>query len=200
MNIFYGIPPIPDCPDPIFEPGPFHGLDPNDDMFFRQTSDNKQQLIFPLSLKATREKFQFKTLQSNKKRYKVYCEIENYSWRLYSKRIDLTDKFEIGTFNNIMGKARSKVWSPNEISRDLNAFLEINVSYKQAWCAKQYAMELLLGSSKECFSKLSIYFHNLKKHNPDRVAYIQTYFHNMLLGARWCPFEGGVLREPYCMQ
>ncbi|CAI9298272.1 unnamed protein product [Lactuca saligna] len=40
-NIFYGMPPIPDCPDPIVEPGPFHSLGPNDDMFVRQTYDNK---------------------------------------------------------------------------------------------------------------------------------------------------------------
>nr|KAJ0190380.1 hypothetical protein LSAT_V11C800453860 [Lactuca sativa] len=202
-DIFYGMPPIPDCPDPIVEPGPFHSLGPNDDMFVRQTYDNKQQLIFALSLKATREKFQFKTKHSNKNRYEVYCEIENCSWRLYAKRLDPTDEFEIRTFNNvhtcsslqihpnhkhantkvmgtilheIMGKTRSKVWRPNEISRDLNALLEINIDYKQAWRAKQYAMELLLGSSEECFSKLPIYFHNLKRHSPSTVAYIQTDF------------------------
>nr|KAJ0201578.1 hypothetical protein LSAT_V11C600327670 [Lactuca sativa] len=200
-DIFYGMSPIPDCPDPIVEPGPFHSLGPNDDMFVRQTYDNKQQLIFALILKATREKFQFKTKHSNKNRYEVYCEIENCSWRLYAKRLDLTDEFEIRTFNNvytcsslqihpnhkhankkvmgtilheIIGKTRSKVWRPNEISRDLNALLEINVDYKQAWRAKQYAMKLLLGSSEECFAKLPIYFHNLKRHNPDTVAYIQT--------------------------
>ncbi|CAI9279642.1 unnamed protein product [Lactuca saligna] len=153
-NIFYGMPPIPDCPDPIVEPGPFHSLGTNDDI-----------------------------------------------WHLYAKRLDPTDEFEIRTFNNvytcsslqihpnhkhankkfmgtilheIMGKTRFKVWRPNEISRDLNALLEINVDYKQAWRAKQYAMELLLGSSKECFAKLPIYFHNLKRHNPGTVAYIQT--------------------------
>nr|KAJ0195675.1 hypothetical protein LSAT_V11C700383390 [Lactuca sativa] len=192
-DIFYGMPPILDCLDPIVEPEPFPILGPNDDIFVRQTYDNKQQLIFALNLKATREKFQFKTKHSNKNRYEVYCEIENYSWRLYAKRLDPTDEFEIRTFNNIhpnhkhankkvmgtilhelMGKTRSKVWRPNEISRDLNALLEINVDYKQAWRAKQYAMELLLGSSEECFSKLPIYFHNLKRHNPGTVAYIQT--------------------------
>ncbi|XP_023757424.1 uncharacterized protein LOC111905925 [Lactuca sativa] len=141
-DIFYSMPPTPDCPDPIVEPGPFHSLDPNDDI-----------------------------------------------WRLYAKRLDPTDEFEIRTFNNvhtcsslqihpnhkhdnkkvmgtilheIMGKTRSKVGRSNEISRNLNALLEINVDYKQAWHAKQYAMELLLGSSEECFSKLPIYFHNLK--------------------------------------
>nr|KAJ0196592.1 hypothetical protein LSAT_V11C700352910 [Lactuca sativa] len=181
--IIYSMPPIPDCPDPFVEPGPFHSLGPNVDMFVRQTYDNKQQLIFTLSLKATRGKFQFMTKHSNKNRYEVYCEIENYWLRLYAKRIDPADGFEISTFNNvhtcsslqihpnhkhtnkkfmgtilleIMGKTRSKVWRPNEISRDLNALMEINVSYKQVW--------------------LPIYFHNLKKHNPGIVAYIQTDF------------------------
>nr|KAJ0206011.1 hypothetical protein LSAT_V11C500293670 [Lactuca sativa] len=175
LDIFYGMPPTPDCPDPIVEPGPFRNLGSDDDMFVRQTYDNKQQLIFALSFKATRENFQFKTKHSNKNRYEVYCEIENYTSCLYAKRIDPTGEFEIRTFNNvhtcsslqihpnhklankkvmatilheIMGKTHSKVWRPNEISRDLNALLEINVNYKQAWRAKQYAMKLLLGSSE----------------------------------------------------
>nr|KAJ0207898.1 hypothetical protein LSAT_V11C500268790 [Lactuca sativa] len=166
-DIFYGMPPIRDCPDPIVEPGRFHNLGPNDDMFVRQTYDNKQQLLYALSLKATRENFQFKTKHFNKNRYEVYCEIENCSWHLYAKHIDPTNEFEIGTSNNvhtcsslqihpthkhtnkkvtgtilheIMGKTRLKVWRPNEISRDLNALLEIN------------------------------------KHNPSTVAYIQTVF------------------------
>nr|KAJ0209570.1 hypothetical protein LSAT_V11C400169650 [Lactuca sativa] len=145
-DIFYGMPPIHDFPDPIVEPGPFHSLGPNDDMFVRQTYDNKQQLIFALSLK----------IQPNHKH---------------------ANKKVMGSIlHEIMGKIRSKVWRPNEISRDLNALLEINVDYKQAWRAKQYAMELLLGSSEECFSKLPFYFHNFKRHNPGTVAYIQTDF------------------------
>nr|KAJ0199934.1 hypothetical protein LSAT_V11C600318210 [Lactuca sativa] len=175
-DIFYGMPTIPDCLDLIVEPGPFRSLGPNDDMFF-------------------------KTKHSNKSRYEVYCEIENCSWRLYAKRLDPTDEFEIRTFNNVhtcsslqiqpnhkhankkvmgtilhevMGKTRSKVWRPNKISRDLIALLEINVDYQHAWRAKQYTMELLLGSSEKSFSKLPIYFHNLKRHNPGTVAYIQT--------------------------
>nr|KAJ0191412.1 hypothetical protein LSAT_V11C800408660 [Lactuca sativa] len=169
-DIFYSMPPIPDYLDPIVEPGPLHSLGPNDDMFVRQTYDNKQQLILSLSLKATREKFQFKTKHSNKNRYEVYCEIENCIWRLYAKRIHPLMNLKSGLSTTcthvrhykytliismlikkswIMGKTRSKVWRPNEISRDLNALLEINVNYKQAWRAKQYAMELLLGSSEE---------------------------------------------------
>nr|KAJ0216368.1 hypothetical protein LSAT_V11C300114420 [Lactuca sativa] len=101
-DIFYGTPPILDCPDPIVEPRPFHSLGPNDDMFVRQT------------LKATREKFQFKTKHSNKNRYEVYCEIDNCSWPMST------------ILHEIMGKTRSKIWRPNEISRDLNALLEIN--------------------------------------------------------------------------
>nr|KAJ0217432.1 hypothetical protein LSAT_V11C300132820 [Lactuca sativa] len=145
--------------------------------------------------------FMFKTNHSNKNRYEVYCKIENCTCRLYAKRIDPPDEFEIRTFNNvhtcsslqihpnhkhankkvmgtilkqIIGKTRSKVWRSIKISRDLNVLLEINVSYKQVWRAKQYTMEMLLGSSEECFSKLPIYFHNLKRHNPCTVAYIQT--------------------------
>nr|KAJ0224515.1 hypothetical protein LSAT_V11C100049030 [Lactuca sativa] len=180
-DIFYGMPPIHDCPDPIVEPGPFHSLGPNDDMFVRQTYDNKQQLIFSLSLKATREKFQFKTKHSNKNRYEVYCEIENCSWRLYAKRLDPTDEFEIRTFNNVHTcsslqihpnhkHANKKVMGTILHDYGKNSFQD----YKQAWREKQYAMELLLGSSEECFSKLPIYFHNLKRHNPGTVAHIQT--------------------------
>ncbi|CAI9280984.1 unnamed protein product [Lactuca saligna] len=163
LDIFYGMPPIPDCPDLIVEPAPFHSLGPNDDMFVCQTYDNKQQLIFSLSLKATRETFQFKTKHSNKNRYEIHLNHKH------------ANKKVMGTIlHEIMGKTRSKVWRPKEISSDLNALLEINVDYKQAWHEKQYAMELLLGSSEECFYKLPIYFHNMKMHNPGTVTYIQT--------------------------
>ncbi|CAI9294165.1 unnamed protein product [Lactuca saligna] len=126
-DIFYGMPPIPDCPDPIVEPGPFHSLGPNDDMFVRQTYDNKQQLIFALSLKATREKFQFKTKHSNKNHYEVYCEIENCSWCLYAKRHHLTDEFEIRTFNNVHTYARKMPIIP---------LLEFFRHLSQEWCYK----------------------------------------------------------------
>ncbi|CAI9272486.1 unnamed protein product [Lactuca saligna] len=70
-DIFYGMPPIPDCPDPILEPGPFHSLGPNDDMFVRQTYDNKQQLIFALSLKATREYIPFHQIPNASLLYQI---------------------------------------------------------------------------------------------------------------------------------
>lgn len=57
LAIFYSMPSIPNCPDSILEPGALHSLGPNDHIFVCQTYDNKQDLIFALSMKSTREGF-----------------------------------------------------------------------------------------------------------------------------------------------
>ncbi|KAL7591506.1 hypothetical protein Lser_V15G32242 [Lactuca serriola] len=48
------------------------------------------------------------------------------------------------------------------------------MSYSQAWHAREFALGLMMGTPEESFSKLPIYFHSLKKHNPSTVAYIKT--------------------------
>ena len=200
-DYFYGMPPIPDCPEPVLEPGPFHSLGPDDDMVVHQTYDSKKDLIFALCLKATREGFSFVTKKSSKNRFQANCKEKDCNWRLYAKSLLDNGLFEIRKFNDIhncsrlqihpnhkhansqvlgtimykiMGNTKSKYWKPNEISRDLGALLKITISYKQAWLAKQYAMRMMQGSDEECFGKLPIYFHNLKLHNPGTVTYIET--------------------------
>ena len=73
-----------------------------------------------------------------------------------------------------MSQGYSRVWKANDIARDMNALLQVNVTYKQAWRAKNYAFELMLGSLEDSFGKLPTYFHNLKKLNPGTVTYIET--------------------------
>nr|KAJ0195226.1 hypothetical protein LSAT_V11C700348760 [Lactuca sativa] len=138
------------------------------------------------------EKFQIKVEKSSKSRYQVVCMQENYHWRLYASLIKGTEMFEIKTFNDehtcssllihpnhsqanngvlgtiihdIMGQGSLRVWKPNDIIRDMNVLLQINI---------KFALGLMMGTPEGSFSKLQVYFHNMKKHNPGTVAYIKT--------------------------
>ncbi|XP_052621428.1 uncharacterized protein LOC128127108 [Lactuca sativa] len=73
-----------------------------------------------------------------------------------------------------MGQGSLRVWKPKDIIRDMNALLQINMSYSQAWHAREFSLGLMIGIPEESFSKLPVYFHNMKKHNPGTVAYIKT--------------------------
>nr|KAJ0188457.1 hypothetical protein LSAT_V11C900463100 [Lactuca sativa] len=75
---------------------------------------------------------------------------------------------------DIIGQGSLRVWKPKDIIRDMNALLQINMSYSQAWHAREFSLGLMMGTPEESFSKLPVYFHNLKKHNPGTVAYIKT--------------------------
>ncbi|XP_023755812.2 protein FAR-RED ELONGATED HYPOCOTYL 3-like [Lactuca sativa] len=156
FNPWYCIPSIPDCPEPILEPGPSHSLGPNDKLIVNQTYNTKKELAFAVKFKAVREKFQIKVEKSSKSRYQVVCMQENCHWRLYACVIKGTKMFEIKTFND----------------EHTCSSLLIHPNHRQH--ASEFALGLMMGTPEESFSKLPIYFHNLKKHNPGTVAYIKT--------------------------
>nr|KAJ0221262.1 hypothetical protein LSAT_V11C200063670 [Lactuca sativa] len=75
----------------------------------------------------------------------------------------------LGTIiHDIKGQGSLRVWRPNDIIRDLTDLLQIT------WHAREFSLGLMIGTPEESFSKLPVYFHNMKKHNPGTVAYIKT--------------------------
>ncbi|CAI9301272.1 unnamed protein product [Lactuca saligna] len=66
-DIFYGMSPIPDCPDPIVEPGPFHSLGPNDDIFVRQIFSSTRPQVVAYLIEIPRAKWTI--AYSSSKRY-----------------------------------------------------------------------------------------------------------------------------------
>nr|KAJ0192542.1 hypothetical protein LSAT_V11C800423620 [Lactuca sativa] len=60
FNPWYCIPSIPDFPEPILEPGPFHSLGPNDKLIVNQTYNTKKDLPFAVKFKSIRQDFQIK--------------------------------------------------------------------------------------------------------------------------------------------
>nr|KAJ0217132.1 hypothetical protein LSAT_V11C300126130 [Lactuca sativa] len=202
FNPWYCIPSILDCPEPILEPGPFHSLGSNDKLTVNQTYNTKKELAFVVKLKAVREKFQIKvediqnlgtrlfvckktvigvythlSLKEQKclklKRLMTSIHVLHY---LYTQNHRQANSEVVGTIiHDIMGQGSLRVWKPKDIIRYMNALLQINMSYSQAWHAREFAMGLTMGTPEESFSKLPVYFHNLKKHNPGTVTYIKTY-------------------------
>ncbi|CAH1448009.1 unnamed protein product [Lactuca virosa] len=53
----------------------------------------------------------------------------------------------------------NRVYRGNEIVRDINSKFPINISYQQAWRAKQYALLMLRGTKEDSFTKLPAYLH-----------------------------------------
>nr|KAJ0189145.1 hypothetical protein LSAT_V11C800421730 [Lactuca sativa] len=149
FNQWYCIPSIPDCLKPILEPWPFHSLGLNDKLFVNKTYNPKKELAFAVKFKAVREKFPIKVERSSKSWYQVVCMQENYHWR--------TEMFEIKMFNN-EHTCSSLLIHPNH--RQTNS--------------ERICFVIGVGDPKESFSKLPVYFHNLKKHNLGTVTYIKT--------------------------
>nr|KAJ0185945.1 hypothetical protein LSAT_V11C900456020 [Lactuca sativa] len=163
FNPWCCIPSIPDCPEPILEPGPFHSLGPNDKLIVNQTYNTKKELAFAVKLKAVREKFQIKVEKSSKSWYRTFNDEHTCSSLLIHPNHRQANSEVVGTIiHDIMGQG------------SMNALLQINMSYSQAWHAREFALGLMMGTPEESFSKLPVYFHSLKKHNPGTVAYIKT--------------------------
>nr|KAJ0228176.1 hypothetical protein LSAT_V11C100043040 [Lactuca sativa] len=76
FNLWYCIPFIPDCLEPILEPGPFHSLGPNDKLIVNQTYNTKKDLAFAIKVE-----------KSSKSRYQIVCMQEKCHWRLYASLI-----------------------------------------------------------------------------------------------------------------
>nr|KAJ0223916.1 hypothetical protein LSAT_V11C200079610 [Lactuca sativa] len=65
----------------------------------------------------------------------------------------------VGTIiHNIMGQGSLRVWKPNDIIRDMNALLQINMSYSQVWHARELALGLMMGTPKKVSPNIQFIF------------------------------------------
>nr|KAJ0209764.1 hypothetical protein LSAT_V11C400221740 [Lactuca sativa] len=189
-------------PELILELGPFNNLGPNDKLITNQTCNTKKDLAFVVKFKAIREKFQIKLEKSSKSRYQerkclklrrlmtsihvLHC--------LYKPNHRQANSKVLGTIiHDIMGQgslSRYECFATNKYK----LFTSIHT--------REFSLGLMMGTPEESFSKLPVYFHNLKKHNPGTVAYIKTdledcfEYYFFAIGCTksyyygWCPFDG----------
>ncbi|CAH1422927.1 unnamed protein product [Lactuca virosa] len=144
---------------------------------------------------------QYKTTRSSKEWFEVVCLVENCSWMVRARGIKSTTAFQFIKVvdqhtccatnlesNHRQSKKKvpghfiievlvgdyNRVYRVNEIVRDINSKFPINISYQQAWRAKQYALLMLRGTKEDSFTKLPAYLHNLVKRNPGTITQIRT--------------------------
>ena len=202
-NLFHGMPPVPAWPVDINEDIPTQMVDMNlQKIQCESIFKNKELLKRCIGKKCLREGFQTRTSRSTKSRYEAVCVSKNCSWLLRAKAIKNSDglfqvnkfvdvhtcsstllqpnhrqanKYVLGEYvADVLAEDYSRVYRGKEIVNDMNAQLNINISYHQAWRAKQYALLSLRGTKEDSFTKLPAYCHNLAKHNPGTVTHIKT--------------------------
>ncbi|GJZ46476.1 transposase, MuDR, MULE transposase domain protein [Tanacetum coccineum] len=87
-------------------------------------------------------------------------------------------KLTIKVEENVVHVSSSSSSKPLDIdlneSMSLDQDMNVYVSYKRAWKAKQLALTANYGCPIESFSELPIYCHNLKLANEDSVTHIKT--------------------------
>ena len=198
---FYFMPPIPSDPQAIGDPTPGHSSGPSHAITLNQTFDDKKALLLALKFKAVTDGIPYRTKRSSSTRLEVFCSDDTCKWFLTAKPLDEDGFWQVRSMNfehscssslihpnikqadsqmlgtivhDLMCRDHSMIMKPNDLARALSVRFNIDVNYKQAWRAREYAFQMMVGNPEDSFAKLPIYFHNLKKHNPGSLTHIRT--------------------------
>jgi len=159
--------------------------------------DSADALKHQVSLYAISEGFPTYIQRRSKTQFDMRCKNEGCTWRVYASRYDepcfvvkiLVDEHKncpgVGLKNiaadshfiaNIV-KAKLKEkpdYAPSEIRQDINRDFRVNVSYDQAFRAKQKATNDINGTPEEGYAKLPEYLENLCTANPGSFISFET--------------------------
>ncbi|KAH0694814.1 hypothetical protein KY285_021911 [Solanum tuberosum] len=127
-------------------------VNPNHSLFEKdQVYKNKYVLTSVLKRHSILKHFQFKTTRSSS--------ISSLSERQATKSV-------VGSI--IMGKCAKPdvIYTPKDIERDMLAGYVVQLTYMQAWRAKEAALELVRGDPIQSYAKLPSYFHILEATYP----------------------------------
>ncbi|KAK9065818.1 hypothetical protein SSX86_015219 [Deinandra increscens subsp. villosa] len=161
---------------------------------------DKAELKLQVGLMCVEDCFQIKVVKSSTRRYQAVCQSTGCEWVIRSYRYSESHKFYVKHFNNHhtcsrtqtyphIRQANKKVvahlikegldiggrtYRGKEIIHDIREKYKIQISYRQAWRGKSYALELLQGTSGDSFCQLPYYFYNLELSNPGTVTDIMV--------------------------
>ena len=195
------MPPLPSCPVNDDVNIPCQRVDINEEIKVLDIFDDKELLKLAIGRQCMEQGKQYKTTKSSKGRFEVVCLVKNCSWMVRARGIQSTTAFQVTKVVDqhtccatnlesnhrkskkkvldhfiveVLAEDYNRVYRGNEIVRDINSKFPINISYQQAWRAKQYALLMLRGIKEDSFTKLPAYLHNLVKHNSGNVTQIRT--------------------------
>ncbi|XP_070026289.1 uncharacterized protein [Nicotiana sylvestris] len=161
-----------------------------------QVYQDKQTVAAAMKYFSVMHKFQFRVKRSSHRSYWLVCVGENCKWHFKTTLINDSAMFKISSFNRqhtcslmdetfIQHKRTAvavgsmvipkycdpkTVYIPKDIQTDMLSEHGVNLSYMQAWRAKEKALQFLRGNPTDSYNKLPKYFYILNETYPGSVV------------------------------
>ncbi|XP_019254001.1 PREDICTED: uncharacterized protein LOC109232709 [Nicotiana attenuata] len=161
-----------------------------------QVYQDKQTIATAMKHYSVMHKLQFKVKRCSARSYWLVCVDENCKWHFKATSINDSAMFKVRTFNSlhtcslmdstfIQRKPTAMVvgsmvipkhadpkiiYTPKDIQSDMLSEHGVNLTYMQAWRAKEKTLEFLRGHPADSYSKLPSYLYILEKTYPGSVV------------------------------
>ncbi|KAH0709998.1 hypothetical protein KY284_011425 [Solanum tuberosum] len=164
-----------------------------------QLYKDKATLISVMAKYKIKHGFNFRVKRSDNRSYKLLCLSDDCCWRFSASVRKKSDLFKIRYFNsehtcpirdrlltNVKATAgfisvvtapklhnHKRIHTPNDVIEDIRALYGIDISYKQAWRAKERTLEIIRGKSANGYRQLPKYLYMLETVYPN--SYIRMH-------------------------
>ncbi|XP_075076807.1 uncharacterized protein LOC142163424 [Nicotiana tabacum] len=161
-----------------------------------QVYQDKQTVVAAMKNYSVMHKFQFRVKRSSHRSYWLICVAESCKWHFKATSINDSAMFKIRSFSRqhtcclmdetfiqrkrtatVLGSMvvpkycdPKTVYTPKDIQTDMLSEHGLNLSYMQAWRAKEKALQFLRGNPCDSYNKLPKYFYILEKNYPCSVV------------------------------
>ncbi|XP_075109204.1 uncharacterized protein LOC142180993 [Nicotiana tabacum] len=161
-----------------------------------QVYQDKQTVAAAMKNYSVMHKFQFRVKRSSHRSYWLICVAESCKWHFKATSINDSALFKIRSFSRqhtcclmdetfiqrkrtatVLGSMvvpkycdPKTVYTPKDIQTDMLSEHGLNLSYMQAWRAKEKALQFLRGNPCDSYNKLPKYFYILEKNYPCSVV------------------------------
>ncbi|KAH9680511.1 SWIM-type domain-containing protein [Citrus sinensis] len=173
----------------------------SDDISVDKLFAEKNEFILQLRKVAFRDKFDFKIARSTTTRFEAHCSSESCKWRIRAtrclnkqnvpwvvRRIDNVHTCHNEVLVDGRHQARSRVvghiitdksiqdkriYTPNDIRADMQQEYGVQLTYQQAYRAREVGLEIVRGNPAESYNLLPKYSHVLTTANEGTVTHLE---------------------------
>ncbi|XP_019256385.1 PREDICTED: uncharacterized protein LOC109234782 [Nicotiana attenuata] len=157
---------------------------------------DKQTIASAMKHYSVMNKFQFRVKRSSARSYCLVCVGEDCTWHFKATSINDSAMFKVRKFNSlhtcslmdntyiqrkltamVVGSMvipkyadPKTVYTPKDLQTDMLSVHGVNLTYMQAWRAKEKALEFLRGHPVNSYSRLPSYLYILEKTYPGSVV------------------------------
>ncbi|XP_016504615.2 uncharacterized protein LOC107822579 [Nicotiana tabacum] len=161
-----------------------------------QVYQDKETIATAMKHYSVMHKFQFRVKRSSARSYWLICVGENCTWHFKATSINDSTIFKVRNFNSqhtcslidntfiqrkptvmVIGSMvipkysdPKTIYTPKDIQFDMLSEHDVNITYMQAWRAKEKALQFLKGHPTDSYSKLPSYLYILEKTYPRSVV------------------------------